>query len=219
MPGIDPDSFVAAVKPLLEARDTSGLLTLLKSRWNGEQIVALLSTAPPDARKVAALALSLVGCAKCLPHLTRTLQDPDPVVNQMAEHAMWSIWFRLGTPPANCEVHRGVQAMEAGEHERAIVHFTRAIEQCPQYAEAYNQRATALYLMERFADAARDAEEAVRLNPDHFGAWAGLGHCRASLGQLPQAITAYRRALRINPNLECLAEAIQELQSTASHDH
>ena len=94
---IQPDEFVAAVQPLLERKDMGGLLHLLKSRWTPEQIVDLLKCRHCDARKVAALALGLVGGQCCLKPLSEQLKDPDPVVNEMAEHALWSIWFRSGS--------------------------------------------------------------------------------------------------------------------------
>lgn len=211
---IDSTAFVSAVKPLLEARDTPGLIALLKGRWSAHQLVSLLNHPQCDVRKVSALALSLVGCRRCLPELSLKLKDPDPMVNQMAEHAMWSIWFRLGPPEANCEVHRGVQAMERRDYESAVTHFSRAIDLAPEFAEAWNQRATAYYLMERFEESACDARRAVELNPDHFGAWSGLGHCYANLNRLREASAAYRRALKINPNLHCLAEAIEEIEAS-----
>jgi tetratricopeptide (TPR) repeat protein len=209
---IDQGEFVSAVKPLLAANDMQGLVALLKGRWTATQIISLLNSSQCDARKVAALALSLVGCEKCLPELTKKLKDPDPMVNQMAEHAVWSIWFRLGPPPANCEVHRGVQAMERREFDKAIEHFTRAIELAPDFAEAWNQRATARYLQEQFEKSLDDAKRAVEIDPSHFGAWSGVGHCYAHLGRFREAIDAYRRALAINPNLDCLAEAIEEMR-------
>jgi tetratricopeptide (TPR) repeat protein len=211
---IDQFAFVSAVEPMLAAKDTQGLIALLRERWTPEQIVSLLHSHHCDVRKVAALALSLVGCTECLPALARKLKDPDPMVNEMAERAMWSIWFRQGRPPANCAVHRGVKAMEAGDLDAAIGHFTRAIEIDPDFAEAWNQRATALYLKERYDDSIRDAHEAVARNPQHFGAWAGLGHCYAQLGRFRQAMTAYQRALSINPNWECVAQAVEELRQS-----
>src|SRR4051794_13868010 len=99
---IHPEQFVAAVTPLLERQDLNGLLALLKRRWEPAQIVSLLKDAPCDARKVAALALSLVGGTCCLGPLTEQLKDADPVVHEMTEHALWSIWFRGGSEAANC---------------------------------------------------------------------------------------------------------------------
>ncbi len=209
---IDPRAFVAAVQPLLEAKDISGLLALLTHDWDSAQIISLLRTPDCEARKVAALALSLVGCRECLPALCKVLKDPDPVANQMAEHAMWSIWFRLGSATANCELRKGVEAMNRQEMQQAIKRFSAAIADCDDFAEAWNQRATAYYLLERYEQSILDARQAVARNPNHFGAWAGLGHCFAHLQRFDEAIEAYERSLEINPNLECLAEAIAELR-------
>src|SRR3984885_865642 len=97
---IDPVQFIELVHPLLEAKDLGGLLNLLKSRWEPQQIVELLRGDHTDARKVALLALGLVGKGCCIKELAHHLRDPDPVVNEMAEHALWSIWFRSGK---NCQ--------------------------------------------------------------------------------------------------------------------
>lgn len=209
---IDPHAFVAAVQPLLQAKDCNGLHALLRDRWESRQIIDLLRFGDRETRKVAALSLSLVGCRRCLPDLAKLLKDSDPVTNQMAEHAMWSIWFRLGTPKANCHLRKGVEAMNQQQLDVAIGYFSQAITECDDFAEAWNQRATAHYLMENYEKSIADARAAVARNANHFGAWAGLGHCFAHLKRFDEAIEAYERALEINPNLECLGEAIDELQ-------
>jgi tetratricopeptide (TPR) repeat protein len=209
---IQPDEFVAAVKPLLEKKDLCGLLSFLKSRWQADQIVELLKSRHCDARKVAALALSLVGGACCLGPLAEQLKDPDPVVNEMAEHALWSIWFRSGSCEANHQLGKGAQAMERQELPLAIKHFTKAIEIDPKFAEAYNQRAIAHYLLEEFDESVTDCQRTADLMPCHFGAWAGMGHCHAHQGKFAEALACYQRALEINPHLECLKEACDELK-------
>jgi len=208
---IQPDEFVAAVTPLLERRDLSALLQFLRQNWTGEQIVELLKSRHCDARKVAALALSLVGGACCLKPLSEQLKDPDPIVNEMAEHALWSIWFRSGCPQANEQLGRGAQAMDRRDMEEAIKYFTRAIEIDPNFAEAYNQRAIAYYLLDQWEKSKSDCQKTVDLMPCHFGAWAGLGHCHAHEGRLDEALRCYQQALAINPHFECLAEAVAEL--------
>src|SRR5437867_2864621 len=126
-----------------------GLLSLLKRQWSYDQIRGLLNSRHSDAKKVALLALGLVAPSCCVPDVAAQLRDNDQMVNEMAEHALWLVWFRSGSPQANHELARGAQAIERRDFEHAIGHFDRAIEQCPQFAEAYNQRAIALYLMER----------------------------------------------------------------------
>src|SRR3954471_8501311 len=125
---IDPVSFVEAVKPALVRKDLKQLLETCKSQWTAAQIISLLSSKCCDARKCAALALSLVGCPACLEPLSKQLKDPDPMVNQMAEHAMWAIWFRCGvTPDANHQLTRGADAMNRRDIDHAITHLNKAI--------------------------------------------------------------------------------------------
>ncbi len=209
---IDPCSFVDSVKPLLESRDLEGLLCHLKKHYTPDQITSLLSCPDCDARKVAALALSLVGRSCCIPAVAERLKDPDPMTNQMAEHALWSIWFRGGSPQANDELARGTQCLSDRKFDCAFKHFGRAIELSPDFAEAYNQRAIAHYLQEKFADSLVDCHHAVRLMPCHFGAWAGIGHCQAHLGNVRDALQAYETALTLNPHLDCIKQAISELR-------
>lgn len=209
---IDAAEFVASVKPLLKAKDLPGLLCHLRANWSAEQIASLLSSGDHDARKVAALSLALVGRKCCIPALAQRLRDGDAMTNQIAEHALWSIWFRSGSPPANAELATGAQCLSIRDFDCAFDHFNRALEICPDFAEAYNQRATAWYLLENYDRAAADYQRAAELMPYHFGAWSGLGHCYAHLGRIPDAIAAYERAISINPHLDCCRQTVCELK-------
>jgi tetratricopeptide (TPR) repeat protein len=214
---VNPVEFVQAVQPILERKDLPGLITLLKTRWTSSQIASLLSCRNSDARKVAALSLGLVGGSSCLSDLAEQLTDPDPMINQMAEHAMWSVWFRGGSSEANHQVCRGAEAISRGDYEHAIRHFDKAIDLCPAFPEAFNQRALARYLMERYDESLRDCRRAVDLMPIHFGAWAGMGHCHAHTGRLHQAVECYQQALRINPHMTQISQAVEELNAKVKH--
>ncbi|HLL89372.1 MAG TPA: tetratricopeptide repeat protein [Tepidisphaeraceae bacterium] len=213
LPPIDPASFVAAVQPLLAERDLHGLCGLIRSKWKPKQLVDLLHCSHEDARKVAALSLGLVGGKRCIRDLSDRLRDPDPVVNQMAEHALWSIWIRAGNAAANRSLLRGLRELNQKSFDAAIAHFTTATEEDPTFAEAYNQRAIAAYLQERWQASADDCRAATERMPCHFGAWAGLGHCLAHLGRTDEAIASYEKALAIHPHLDCVRQAVQTLRS------
>jgi tetratricopeptide (TPR) repeat protein len=212
LPSLEATQFVSAVQPLLERKDLKGLHALLKSRWTKAELTSFLASRDDDVRKVAALALAYVGGKCCVEPIAQQLRHADPVVNQMAEHALWSIWFRCGTETANHELCKGTKALNRRDWTAAISHFTQAIEADPTFAEAYNQRAIVKYLQERFEESIQDCLRAVELMPCHFGAWAGMGHCHAHAGHLPEAVDCYDRALTINPHMECVSQMLSELR-------
>jgi tetratricopeptide (TPR) repeat protein len=212
---IDSADFVSAVTPLIAGNDVCTLVDALQDRWTATQIASLLQSDDVDARKIAAFCLALVGKKCALEPLHRALADRDPLVHQMAEHAMWSIWFRAGSEEANCRLARGAIALEKRDFVCARKHFTRAIELDPDFAEPYNQRAIASYLREEYVDSIADCRLAIARMPCHFGAWAGKGHCHAHLGNIADAIRCYSQALQINPGLDGIRQAIQELRCSS----
>jgi tetratricopeptide (TPR) repeat protein len=211
---VDPNQFVQLVEPLLESKDLSGLLTLLKSRWTPSEIIELVKSDHQDARKVALLALGLVGEPRCAGELAWQLRDPDPMVNEMAEHALWSLWFRAGkNSHANRQLAMAAQAMSRRDFSTAQACCDEAVRLDADFAEAYNQRAIVHYLQEQFQKSIDDCWRATERMPCHFGAWAGMGHCYAHLGRHREALDSYKRALEINPYLDCVKQAVAELNS------
>ena len=210
---IDPEQFVALVREPVQSRDTAALARLIQDRWSHEQIIRLLDSHCADARKLAALALGFVGDRRSITALAGCLRDPDPMVNQMAEHALWSVWFRSGTKAAQERVQRGTQLLNDKHPTEALEQFVLASNIDPTYAEAHNQKAITHYLLDDHHAAIDDGELTVQLMPTHFGAWAGLGHSWAHLGEVRQALQCYRRALGINPYLHCVRQIIGEISS------
>jgi tetratricopeptide (TPR) repeat protein len=210
---VDGDTFVATLKPLLERQDLHGLVETVQSRWRPRQILPLLSGVDQDARKVALLTLAWVGETSCIPDLLQQLRDGDDVVHGMAEHALWSIFFRSGSAGANHEVCRGTKLLDAGRFDEAERHFTRATQLDPGFAEAYNQRAVSQYLRENYSASFDDCELAIARMPCHFGAWSGKGHALLQLGRLREAAACYRKALDIHPYLDCVRETLDEIES------
>jgi tetratricopeptide (TPR) repeat protein len=210
---IDSDQFIRIVRPGLEQRDADGLARLVKEHWTEDQLCELLTNGTVDARKVVCLTLGLVGCTGCCNCLCAALCDEDPVIRELAEHALWSIWFRCGSPEALGQFKRGLELMDQNEYRRALTAFGWAIEADPEFAEAYSQRGIAHYMLEDWHAALADCRKATRLNPIQFGAHAGMGHCYAQLGKLVEAARCYRGALSVNPNMHAVAGALEEIES------
>lgn len=210
---IDPKLFVETVREPLERHNSAALARCLHELWTDEQVIELLDCDDVDARKLAALALGMIGGRRCITPLARCLKDADPMVNQMAEHALWTLWFRCGSQEAQEHMQRGSSLLNLHRHDEAIEAFTAAIALDPTYAEAFNQRSITYYLMEDYHSAIDDAAKVVQFMPLHFGAWSGMGHCYAHLGQTKRAIHSYRRAIGINPYLNCCRQILQEIQA------
>ncbi len=72
-------------------------------------------------------------------------------------------------------LERGRNAMAQGHPEIAIQHLTALIDHAPDFAEAWNARATAYYQTGNLGPSVADIGHVLTLNPRHFGALAGLG--------------------------------------------
>jgi tetratricopeptide (TPR) repeat protein len=134
------------------------------------------------------------------------------MVSQMAEHALWSIWFRLANARAVALVKCGNTHLHHGNYTCAIEKFSQALQEDSSFAEAHNQRAIAYYLSERFAESIDDCRATLALMPQHFGAMSGMGHCHAHLGQWRPARHCYRLALAIHPRLEGIQSSLQQIE-------
>ncbi|MCL2641298.1 MAG: tetratricopeptide repeat protein [Phycisphaerales bacterium] len=157
------------------------------------------------------LALALVGDRSAVEPLAKVLHDRDVTVSQVAEHALWTLWFRLGKQRAVHLVKNGNLHMRHNNYECAIEKFSQAIDADPDFAEAYHQRAMAYYLTERFAESIADCKTTLARMPQHFAAMAMMGHCHAHLEQWPQVHRCYRLALAIHPGLDGLAAAVRKI--------
>jgi len=209
---VDTAEFVQIAAQALRHGGVEELARRVSQRWTPRQLCPLLHDEDPDVRKLGCVALALCGDGRAVGCLTAALRDSDAQVAELAEQALWSIWFRSGSPDACLHLRRGLQAMAADELDRAVTHFTRAQKADPTFAEAYNQCAIAHHLSERWLDSIEQAELALERHPAHFGALAGLGHCHFQLGNFAEAARWYRRALAIHPRMHSVAAALARIE-------
>jgi tetratricopeptide (TPR) repeat protein len=115
---------------------------------------------------------------------------------------------RVEHEPTEEEIKEQIRDFEqerARSLSESIDIFTRIIEKSNGlFAEAWNQRATALYLRGDLASAYADAEEAFRLNPYHFGARSGMGLCKLGMRCYDEALMMFESTLEINPRIDSI---------------
>lgn len=131
------------------------------------------------------------------------------------ETEIWIEWSKSGSPTMDLLLQRGKDAMNLGDSGQAIEHFTAVIDHAPDFAEAWNARATAYYMAGEFGPSVADIAQVLTLNPRHFGALSGLAMILEESGKPETALAAYRAALAIHPHLQGAAEAVERLETEA----
>jgi tetratricopeptide (TPR) repeat protein len=183
----------------------------VQERYLEGTLLRLLGAEEPAHRRAAAFALGLVGSPTVNPALAGRLHDSDEEVARLAAEALWALWFRGDDPAHSDELYK---ILRGRDRPRALHALDGLIAKAPRFAEAYNQRAILHFRLEHYDRAAADCEAALRLNPHHFGAQAGLGQCLLRLRKNRAALRALRNALRINPRLDGIAETVRALENT-----
>ncbi|MEM6488870.1 MAG: tetratricopeptide repeat protein [Pseudomonadota bacterium] len=130
---------------------------------------------------------------------------------QVIQAQIWRVWRRSGSDSADYLLRRSLRAIEGKDYDTALVHLDDLVALYPDFAEAWNQRATVHFLEGSYGESVRDIETVLALEPRHFGALSGLGIILDRLGQEAGAVLAYRRALELNPHLEGAQRGVERL--------
>jgi tetratricopeptide (TPR) repeat protein len=184
-----------------------------------QALSGITETNTDERRREAAARLGDVGTMDDMPVLVRALRDPDPLVRSLAERSMWQVWNRSGDADIDRLFEIGVEQMASRAGEAAVDTFTRIIERRPAFAEGWNKRATVYYLMGEYTKSLADCDEVMKRNPYHFGALSGYGMIHTQLGNPERALEYFERALAINPNLDGVREAAENLRQLLRERH
>jgi tetratricopeptide (TPR) repeat protein len=158
---------------------------------------------PPDGAARAQRLDQLFGRLK-------SIQDEGEGEAVVAE--IWSQWLRSGIAELDEPMERAAALIGQGLHALALPILDDLVQRAPDWAEAWNRRATALYLAGEHDRSLADIDRVLALEPRHFGALAGMGLIRIARGQYREALGAYRRALAVNPFLKERLELIPALE-------
>jgi len=178
-----------------------------------QALAALAKRDDVAARRQGAEDLGETGGMGDVPVLTQALRDPDRDVRTSAERSLWRVWSRSGDPDADTVFVRGVEEMQRGDLGEAVGTFTEIIKRKPDFAEAWNKRATAYYMTGEFEKSLADCDEVMKRNPVHFGALSGYGLIYLQLGKPEDALLYFERALDVNPNLAGIEQAVQAIKN------
>ena len=128
-------------------------------------------------------------------------EAPDAAQASRAEANVLRVLAQSGSATADLLLTRGTEAMNRGDFEASLTTLTSLVKLAPNFAEAWNRRATLLFLMGNLEASIVDIHKALALEPRHFGAWSGLGQIYIIMNRREDAMRAFSRALAAHPRL------------------
>jgi len=126
------------------------------------------------------------------------------------------LWQRSGSDTIDLLMTRAREASAGKDGVLALDLLDSVLALKPDWAEAYNRRATVLFQQQDFDGAMRDLRQTLALEPRHFQALAGIGTIFQRGGNGRQALAAFKEALKINPHFKGIKQAAEKL--AVDHD-
>ena len=152
---------------------------------------------------------------KQLDRLFNDLKFKDASLSYEIEKKIWKLW---STHPNNDKLTvmlaKGSNLVNNNKLNEAIDVFSNVIDLDPNWAEAWNKRATVLYMVGKFKKSQEDIDKVLEIEERHFGALAGQGLVNIQLENYEKAIISYKKAQQIYPSMKSpkiMIEQINEL--------
>ena len=119
------------------------------------------------------------------------------------ESKIWKLWTTHTSEQTLTDLlEKGSYYMSQNQLTSAHNVFSKAIELDPNWAEAWNKRATVLYLMGNYDLSQNDIDMVLSLEKRHFGALAGQGLVQTALNNYQSAINSYQEVEKIYPTMQ-----------------
>ena len=141
-----------------------------------------------------------------LNNLFKQLKNSEAAKAIEIENKIWKIW---SIHPSNDRrgyrltelLAQGSFLMAKKELNKAYEIFSQIILVDPSWPEAWNKRATVLYLMDRYQESLKDIDEVLKRESRHSGALSGQGLVQTELKNYEKAIKSYQAVQKIYPSI------------------
>lgn len=180
-----------------------------QTEWYKERVSRDLFSADPREQLRCAAHLAQLNAQK---QLLAALKADNPSARRMARRALEHLWFHAAGPGAYETIQKAYRASDARQHKEALALLDALLAAHPDFAEAWNQRASVYWQMGRYDESMADCRRVLELNPQHYGAWQGLGICQLESGDLAGACESLRIALHILPHDEPTRQSLRRCE-------
>jgi len=180
-----------------------------QTAWFKQYLYHRMLAGSENQRLRAASMLVQLGGQK---QLIQALQVNEPGPREVAKKALEYLWFNAAGPEAFRVVEQAYRAAEREDLSNALELLSGVVRKYPNFAEGWNQRASVFWKMGEYEKSIADSRRAVSLNPNHYGAWQGLGICQLKLGDVAEACRCLRAAQRLLPHDEPTRSALKNCE-------
>jgi tetratricopeptide (TPR) repeat protein len=135
----------------------------------------------------------------------------DPLEASQTEDLIWGLWTQHNRVDAEDKLDQATRAIAAKDWQTAEALLDELVEEQPEFAEAWNKRATLYFLTKRDTESVADIRRTLELEPRHFGAICGFAQICLRHDERVAAMFAFDAALRINPHLASVRAAMAQL--------
>jgi tetratricopeptide (TPR) repeat protein len=135
----------------------------------------------------------------------------DPGDAQRIAATIARVWLQSDSDTANLLMQRAMVSMQARQYPLALSLFDKLVALEPDWAEAWNQRATTRFLTGDTDGAMADIDRVIKLEPRHFGALAGMGMILQGAGLEKSALEIFKKALGIYPLEPDIQKLVEKL--------
>lgn len=195
-------------------QDIGSFLRRTSARYEVGTLHRLATSEDRHARRGAVLALGRLADYQSNSVLGRALTDVDRGVRTLAENAIARVWLRIGTSSQQRRLAAIAEHLDDRLYQEAVQLASELIQEAPWIAQTWYQRGVAMYQLGRHESSIRDCHQALEINAYHFQAAALMGQAYQLKSELVLAMESFRRALRLNPNLEEVRTRLVQLQRT-----
>jgi tetratricopeptide (TPR) repeat protein len=135
----------------------------------------------------------------------------DPEEAKGVAEAIRHVWMQSQSDTANLVMQRAMLATRSNKYQTALVLLDRLVALEPNWAEAWNQRATVRFLVNDSDGSMADIDKTLKLEPRHFGALTGMGVILQRSRLDKRALEVFGKALEIYPAQPSLRETVEKL--------
>jgi tetratricopeptide (TPR) repeat protein len=135
----------------------------------------------------------------------------DPEEAKGYADAIQHVWLQSRSDTANLIMQRAMLASRMKNYPLALTLLDKLVALEPDWAEAWNQRATVRFLSEDFDGSMADIDKVLKLEPRHFGALTGMAVILQREGLNKRALEVFKKMLEIYPAQPDIKDTVDKL--------